>query len=474
MIRVGVLSHDAMLVPALSSVLSPEFLVAEEPYPDDPDSERPSGRFDVLILDLDSSSCSPDTWDSFFESIKSRYAIPVIVMANDESRVHALDLVERGAHGYVRKPPVVRELKVQIRSACETRLLKGELETARRQLENLAGLDQLTGSSAPMQTVYRLVAKVANLEASVLITGESGTGKELIARAIHNVGSRSRRPFVAVSCGAIPETLIEAELFGHEKGAFTGTLGTREGYFESAGDGTLFLDEIGELKPNIQIKLLRVLQQREFNRLGSNRSIPLRARVALATHRDLEKMVATGEFRQDLFYRVNVMNISAPALRHRAQDIPLLAQHFLRQYSNLYRKTVDTIEPEALALLRTYSWPGNVRELENAMQRAIIMAERDAIETADLPDTIQDLESELPEMEDDLPAGSFERMLRHYKIKIANEAIQQCNGNKTLAAQSLSISRAYLHRLIRPTATAAESNVHEIHSSPVRAASAGR
>jgi DNA-binding NtrC family response regulator len=472
MIRVGVLSRDVMLAPALSSVLSPEFLVFEEPYPEHFNGERSSARFDVLILDFDSSCCPSDEWLSFFDSIKSHYATPVIVMANDESRVQALDLVERGAHGYVRKPPVVRELKVLIRSACETRLLKGELETARRQLENLAGLDQLTGSSAPMQVVYRLISKVANLEASVLINGESGTGKELIARAIHNVGSRSRRPFVAVSCGAIPETLIEAELFGHEKGAFTGTLGTREGYFESAGDGTLFLDEIGELKPNI--KLLRVLQQREFNRLGSNRSIPLRARVVLATHRDLEKMVATGEFRQDLFYRVNVMNISAPALRHRSQDIPLLAQHFLRHYSQLYRKTVDSIEPEALALLRTYSWPGNVRELENAMQRAIIMAERDSIQTVDLPDTIQDLESELPDMDDELPAGSFERMLRHYKIKIANEAIQLCNGNKTLAAQSLSISRAYLHRLIRPLPANTESNIHEISSSPARVASAGR
>src|SRR5438874_4039926 len=286
-----------MLVSVLSSVLSPEFVVFHQSYPGQSDAERPSNRVDVLILDLDSSSCSPQEWHGLYDNIKSHFSTPVIVMANDESRGEALDLVERGAHGYVRKPPVVRELKVLLRTACEARLLKGELETARRQLGNLAGLDQLTGSSAPMQVVYRLVAKVANLEASVLIDGESGTGKELIARAIHNVGNRSRRPFVAVSCGAIPETLIEAELFGHEKGAFTGTLGVREGYFESAGDGTLFLDEIGELKPNIQIKLLRVLQQREFNRLGSNRAIPLRARVVLATHRDLERMIAAGEFR---------------------------------------------------------------------------------------------------------------------------------------------------------------------------------
>jgi DNA-binding NtrC family response regulator len=474
MIQVGVLSRDVMLVPVLSSVLSPEFMVFEEPYPGRSSAERTANRIDVLILDLDSSFCSPEEWKGLYDNIKSHFSTPVIIMANDESRSQALDLLEHGAHGYVRKPPVVRELKALLRNACETRLLKGELETARRQLEQLAGLDQLTGSSAPMQVVYKLVAKVANLEASVLITGESGTGKELIARAIHNVGNRSRRPFVAVSCGAIPETLIEAELFGHEKGAFTGTMGVREGYFESAGDGTLFLDEIGELKPNIQIKLLRVLQQREFNRLGSNRPIPLRARIVLATHRDLERMVAVGEFRQDLFYRINVMNISAPPLRNRVQDIPLLAQHFLRQYSTLFRKTVEIIEPDALGLLRAYSWPGNVRELENAIQRAIIMAEGDSIQAIDLPDAIQDLESELPDTEDELPAGSFERLLRHYKIKIANDAIQQCNGNKTLAAQSLSISRAYLHRLIRPPGVATESNVQEISNTSVRAASAAR
>src|SRR6266436_3166251 len=187
----------------------------------------------------------------------------------------------------------------------------------------------MIGCSSPMQQVYDLVHRVASLNASVLIVGESGTGKELIAQAIHNLGSRADRPFVAVSCGAIPDTLIEAELFGHEKGAFTGTVGTREGYFEKAGDGTLFLDEIGELKPSTQVKLLRVLQEREFCRLGSSRPIPLRARIILATHRDLGQMVADGEFRQDLYYRVNVMNIAAPALRYHPQDLPLLAQHFL-------------------------------------------------------------------------------------------------------------------------------------------------
>jgi DNA-binding NtrC family response regulator len=451
--RVGVSSSDATLAAVLSSVLGSDFAVQTGPRPDRITEPGLDSRFDALILDFDVNSPSSDM---LADTELNADRIPVIILANDESRLEALDLVERGAYGYVRKPPVVRELKAVLRSACESRILKGELATARQQLENTIGLDQLTGSSAQMQQVYKLIRKVANLEASVLVTGESGTGKELIARAIHNVGNRSKRPFVAVSCGAIPDTLIEAELFGHEKGAFTGTVGTREGYFEKAGDGTLFLDEIGELKPSTQVKLLRVLQEREFCRLGSSRPIPLRARIVLATHRDLGQMVASGEFRQDLFYRINVMNISSPALRHHPQDLPLLAQHFLQHYSQLYRKPIESIEPDALSLLQSYSWPGNVRELENVMQRAIIMAEGYSIQITDLPESLQELEP--AEYDDDLLAGSFERLLRDYKIKLANDAVAQCKGNKTLAAQSLSISRAYLHRLIRPVAAGEPSS----------------
>ena len=235
-----------------------------------------------------------------------------------------------------------------------------------------------------MQSVYQLVRRVTNLNASVLITGESGTGKELIARAIHNLGSRSSRPFVAVSCGAIPETLIEAELFGHEKGAFTGTVGAREGYFEQAGDGTLFLDEIGDLSLFTQVKLLRVLQQMEFNRLGSNRLIPLRARLIFATHQDLAKLVAEGKFRQDLYYRINVMRIESPALQEHPEDIPQIAMHFLRHYSKVFQKPMEDIDPDALSLLQNYPWPGNVRELENTMQRAIILATGTTIRAEDV------------------------------------------------------------------------------------------
>jgi DNA-binding NtrC family response regulator len=320
-----------------------------------------------------------------------------------------------------------------------------------------------------MQVVFNLVRKVSNLDTSVLITGESGTGKELIARAIHENGSRSRRPFVAVSCSAIPDTLIESELFGHEKGAFTGSSSTHEGYFEQAGDGTLFLDEIGELSQQAQVKLLRVLQQKEFRRLGSGRTIPLRARIVLATHRNLSQMVASGEFRKDLFYRINVMVIPSPSLRERTADIGPLALHFVTKYSHLHRKAVESIDPEALELLQYYSWPGTVRELENTLQHAIIMSEGYSIGPEDLPASIQYGEP----AGDASPEGSFEHLLREYKIKLVSDAIQQCNGNKTLAAQSLSISRAYLHRLTRPEPVPA-NNVTDIRGNLVRPARMSR
>jgi DNA-binding NtrC family response regulator len=309
----------------------------------------------------------------------------------------------------------------------------------------------------------------------VLVTGESGTGKELIARAIHNLGSRADRPFVAVSCGAIPETLIEAELFGHEKGAFTGTVGSREGYFEQAADGTLFLDEIGDLSLFTQVKLLRVLQQMEFCRLGSNKLIPLRARLIFATHQDLGKLVADGRFRQDLFYRINVMRIDAPPLQERTEDIPWIARHFLRQYGQLFQKPMEDIERDALTLLQSYQWPGNVRELENVMQRAIILAPGNTVRAEDLSLNTEEADvdsgdigdiSDIVDIGDYHPAGSFERQLRDYKVKLAEAAVRENNGNKTLAARSLCISRAYLHRLIRlgEPDTAFDQNLRDVES----------
>ncbi len=307
--------------------------------------------------------------------------------------------------------------------------------------------DQMVGGSPAMQQVHHLIDCVASIDASVLITGDSGTGKELVARAIHNRGNRVSRPFIAVACGAIPETLIEAELFGHEKGAYTGTVGSREGYLEQSRDGTLFLDEVGELSLFTQVKLLRVLQQREFSRLGSNRLIPLSSRIIFATHRNLAEMVAQGKFRQDLYYRINVMKIEIPSLQDRPEDIAPIASHFLRHYARVFQKPMESIDPKAMAVLEGYPWPGNVRELENVIQRSIILARGKTLRIENLPATLR--EKARTNVEEAVPGGTFERQLRDYKVRLAATAVRENNGNKTLAARSLSISRAYLHRLIR-------------------------
>jgi len=446
MIRLLLYSQDNRLPMMLGPTLGSEFEVALESNPEKVKEQARNQRYHVVVLDLDSGS--PEHQRDFVGEMHSA-RVPVVVMADDDHREVAMDLVQRGAYDYFRKPPCLAELKIVARRAYEHSRMGRDLHNLSQQLRATAayGCDQLIGSSARLRHVYDLIQRVTALNAFVLITGETGTGKELIARAIHNLSERQTSPFVAVSCGAIPETLIEAELFGYEKGAFTGAVGSRKGYLEQAGQGTLFLDEIGELSPHTQVKLLRVLQERQFSRLGTSAVVPLHARVLFATHRNLGKMVEDGHFRLDLYYRVNVMGIKAPSLRDHSEDIPTLARHFLEKYSDLYRKSVTSITPDAMALLVDYIWPGNVRELENVIQKAIILTDDDTIGPQQLPDDLQ--QSGLPSFGDPLPATSFEDQLHDYKIKLAQKAVAECNGNKTLAARSLHISRTYLHRLIK-------------------------
>lgn len=446
MIRVGLFSQDCALQPLLSSALGKEFQFFFESSESGIRRLISEEECQVVIVDLNSNH---DALRGRIECARRLIAakVTLLVLADDGLRSAATELVRHGAHGYCRRPPSLRDLRIMLRRAHESAMAKQELAAAEADAQLLRARDCMVGSSEAMQRVHYLVDCVANIDASVLVTGESGTGKELVARAIHNRGARANKPFIAVACGAIPETLIEAELFGHEKGAFTGTVGAREGFFEQAGDGTLFLDEIGELSPYVQVKLLRVLQQREFSRLGSNRLIPLRARLVFATHRDLGEMVAQGKFRQDLYYRINVMKIETPALQEHSEDIPQIAMHFLHHYAQVFQKSMDSIEPDAVALLQNYPWPGNVRELENVIQRAIILSPGRVLRAGDLPQNIR--EEAVQATPDLTPGGSFERQLRDYKIKLAENAIREHNGNKTMAARSLSISRAYLHRLIR-------------------------
>jgi DNA-binding NtrC family response regulator len=407
------------------------------------------GEADVVVLDCDSNQCPIDQQLEMFEQLRGS-AAPIIVMT-DLGKSATTAFLQRGAFDCIRRPPSLIELKVLIHRAFDHASMRKELATIKRESETGLCCDQLVGTSGKAQVVYDLIRRVADLSAYVLIRGESGTGKELVARAIHNLGSRADRPFVAVSCGAIPETLIESELFGHEKGAFTGSNGARAGYLEQAGDGTIFLDEIGELSLHTQVRLLRVLQQREFTRLGGNRTIPLNARVLFATHRDLHRMVSEGTFRQDLFFRVNVIEINVPPLRERTEDIPALARHFLKKYSEEYGKLVKSIRPAAMEALVEYEWPGNIRELENVIQGAVVLADGDSIGRGDLPPHLQLLD-EAPVSRQGERGDSFDELLRQFKISLASKAVVECNGNKTLAARKLHVSRAYLHRLIRMNA----------------------
>jgi transcriptional regulator with GAF, ATPase, and Fis domain len=302
---------------------------------------------------------------------------------------------------------------------------------------------QMIGESRAMQRVYRFIERTASTDATVLIRGESGTGKELVARAVHANSPRSHGPFVAINCAALPEALLESELFGHERGAFTGAVGQLRGRLELADRGTVFLDEIGELATTLQAKLLRVLQDRVIERIGGRRAVPIDIRLIAATNRDLDRAIADGHFRRDLYYRLNVVSIEVPALKTRREDIPLLAAYFVRKYSSRCKRSVKGISPEARALLMRYDWPGNVRELENAIERAVVLGSTDVIHVDDLPEALLERASE------DAAGTGFHERVAAEKRAIIKEALERAGGNVAQAARDLGLQPTYLHRLIR-------------------------
>jgi Nif-specific regulatory protein len=302
----------------------------------------------------------------------------------------------------------------------------------------------MIGESVRMRQVYQFVAKVAPRDSTVLISGESGTGKELVARAIHQNSKRSKKPFVAVNCAALTATLLETELFGHEKGAFTGAVAQRKGRLEVADGGTLFLDEIGELPLPLQVKLLRVLQEREFERVGGTRTIKVDIRLLTATNRNLEDLISRGLFRQDLFYRLNVLQLQMPPLRERQEDILLLAKYFVIKYGEKCNRQISRISLQAQKRLLSYDWPGNVRELQNAIERAVVLCTTDSILLEDLPEAI--LETETRSMG---APTKYHEAVAETKKQVILQAMQQSNGNFTEAARLLEVHPNYLHRLIR-------------------------
>jgi DNA-binding NtrC family response regulator len=311
--------------------------------------------------------------------------LPVVLMTAFAGVETAVSAMRDGAEDYLTKPLNTDELLIVLGRAIEGAKLRREASELRGRLKERYSFANIVGASQEMQRVFKSVAQIAPSRATVLLTGESGTGKELVAAAVHQHSPRAAGPFVKLHCAALADSLLESELFGHERGAYTGADRKREGRFEQANGGTLFLDEIGEISLGTQVKLLRVLQEREFERVGGSQTVRVDVRVIAATNRDLKEMVAAGTFREDLFYRLNVINLTLPSLRHRPSDVPALAMHFLKRYAEENAKTVTAITPDALSQLTSYPWPGNVRELENVVERAVVLAEGDTIGLQHLP-----------------------------------------------------------------------------------------
>lgn len=377
--------------------------------------------------------------------------IPVLTMTAYGTSNVAIEAIQRGAYDYVTKPFELDDLLITVRRTLDHRDLARRVRAVDETIRD--PLDNIIGNSAPMQHVYKTIGRVARSEASILVTGESGTGKELVAGAMHFNSNRRNGPYVKVPCASLTESLLESELFGHEAGSFTSAVKTRKGRFEMADKGTIFLDEIGEMSLNTQKKLLRVLQEKEFERVGSNTPIKIDVRVIAATNRDLGEEVADGRFREDLYYRLNVIALELPPMRERMDDLPLLVEHFLQKYRNDSPDNSPRISEEALEAMMGYHWPGNVRELENTVHRAIILARGSVITPAHIQFTGAPgkREAEIDQdIADQVAAGtSLKDIVATTERQAIQAALQQASGNRTQAAKRLGINRGLLYAKIR-------------------------
>ena len=349
----------------------------------------------------------------------------------------AVAAMKDGAEDFIMKPVDLDQLDLRVAKVLKAGALQSEVDELRSQLDERFGLDNMVGSSPAMERVFKMVRRAAPTSATVLLQGPNGTGKDLVAHAIHNLSPRAHGPFVAVNCGAIPENLIESELFGHEKGSFSGAVAQHIGSFEAADGGTLFLDEIGELPLAMQVKLLRALENRSFTRVGGTQSVEVDIRIVAATNRDLKALVDSGGFRQDLYYRLNVVDIYLPALKDRAEDIPLLASRFIKDISAKNGGAVTGITPAAMRILEQYRWPGNVRELRNVVEKMVVLSAGGLLDVDDVPD---DLKSAAPSRLS--PSVTLDENEKAQILAV----LQECNGNRSLAARRLGISRRTIYR----------------------------
>jgi DNA-binding NtrC family response regulator len=440
----------------LQPLVAHDYLLLQEPSVTSAIAAFETLTIDAILLNLD----MPDQEESsrLLQAATNRdLPLPVIAYSWESSQEKILKAFKEGAFDTLSQPLDVQQLRFALDRACRRSAMARELAEARRFLGSNK-VEGLLGNSKAMDRVCDVTRKVAEVFTTVLLTGESGTGKGLVAQAIHRLSPRASKPFVAFSVCSFPESLIEDELFGHEKGAFTGAGQARRGRFEEANGGTIFIDEIGDLALPLQAKLLRALQERTVERLGSNVPRPLDVRVICATNRNLEKMVEEGTFRQDLYFRISVVKIQMPSLSERKEDIPLLAEHFLRTFAKVHGKAARMLTPGYLSALSRYSWPGNVRELQNVIERSVVLANgHEYLSVADLPEELRGMTV----TSDDVQAGSFHEAVQGFKKELVRSALRIHSGNRLRAAVELGISRCYLHRLLNQFNLADEDTLPE-------------
>ena len=398
-------------------------------------------EIDLVIADLKMPRISGE---ELLKRVVDQYpTVPVIILTGHGTIETAVQAMRDGAYDFLTKPVSLDRLSLLAKRALSTRELVLQHRQLQQELESQKQTSAIIGKSSEMQRVMEVVRQVAPTKASVLITGESGVGKELIADALHRLSDRASKPQVKVHCAALSESLLESELFGHEKGAFTGAIGRKRGRFELANTGTVFLDEIGEINQSVQIKILRVLQEKQFERVGGEETLTVDVRIVSATNRDLREEIESGRFREDLFYRLNVVNIHVPPLRDRKEDIPLLTAAFIKDFARENGKAVEGIDARARAALHKYYWPGNIRELRNSIESAVVMAKNNYITVEDLPPSISRGDDEGDAIK--ISVGS---RLDEAEREIIRSTLAACNGNKTRTAEVLGIGRKTLHRKI--------------------------
>jgi len=408
-------------------------------------NELEKQRYHLLITDVN----MPEV-DGFelLRVVRKRYPNVVNIIITGYGTIEsAVEAIKMGAYDYLTKPIVDDEIRMLVTRALEQQALIQENRSLKEQLRSQFGLKNIVGHDYKMLKIFDLVEAVADSKATVLVTGQSGTGKSLIARAIHHRSDRADKPFVEVSCGALPETLLESELFGHVKGSFTGAVNNKEGKFLAADEGTLFLDEIDSAPPALQMKLLRVLQERQFEPVGSNETITVDVRVILATNKNLSERVQEGEFREDLFYRINVVNIDLPPLAQRTTDVPLLAQRFLQAMCDKHNKDKTGFAEQTVQYLEAYHWPGNVRELENVIERAVVLSKHRQITVDDLPQNI--LSYDPAEKPRAFKPQSLREALEEPEKRILEMALRQNNYNRQATAEMLQINRTTLYKKLK-------------------------